>query len=102
MKSLLAVLSIFMLILSMAPCTDEIISCEDEIVHLEESNADCEGESEEDDCQAFCACSCCKVPLVSITFGIDRPSSTYKPFNLGIYDLALNTLVQEIWQPPRI
>lgn len=102
MKSSIAVLSIFMLLLSMAPCTDEIMGCEDEIVHLEESKANCEGESEEDDCRAFCACSCCKVPLVSFTFEIERPSSIYKPFNLMIYDLALNTLVQEIWQPPRI
>ncbi|OEK03370.1 hypothetical protein BFP97_18385 [Roseivirga sp. 4D4] len=102
MQRLGAILSIFILLLSMAPCADawESSACDSEEVC--ESSNEHDASDEADDCLPFCSCLCCTAitiaPLQSFNFQeavitLDEPKLEDNTYTPPAFD---------IWQPPKI
>ncbi len=108
-KLLSLILSIYMLALSLAPCTDglqhehQTNSCNNEVLVDHHNHADNNNEHQ-DTCPPFCVCVCCGSIVVT-------PSQIYLKENsneiflqslqgyLSIYSFEYNT---NVWHPPAI
>jgi len=102
MQRLGAILSIFILLLSMAPCADawESSVCESEEVC--QSSSEHDTSDEVDDCLPFCSCMCCTAitigPLQSLNFR--EVANTLDESKLE--DNTYTPPAFDIWQPPKI
>lgn len=101
-KFFTVIFSIYILLLSIAPCGDSI-EC-DERNQTEKSHNDHKHENE--NCTPFCICACCGQPVTSkINYPAVQTVSKPDIFNknIAINDQTFNSQFSaSIWQPPKI
>ncbi|MGV3547007.1 MAG: DUF6660 family protein [Pedobacter sp.] len=102
MKNLVAFFLLFVVLISLVPCTDEV-ECNDanavtsfQITHSDDSAAE--------SCTSICMCACCGQRIVAsaqVQFQLAAP--VYFPnHTLKNYQFFLERLDSNIWQPPKI
>lgn len=92
------ILCMYILALSVTPCTDgSNEECKEQVEHHDHS------EDEDDGCTPFCSCSCCGSLF---TFS---DSATYLSFNIKISEKVdsysthyFGSYLEEIWHPPAV
>lgn len=104
MKVLHFLLSIYLLVLSMAPCSDAVECTEANLTIVSSSIGHDNHSHEAEMCTPFCICACCGsiVPMTQ-----QRASLSPLDFNsleiTGTYNSILPLEVyHSIWQPPKI
>lgn len=102
MQRIAALLSIFILLLSMAPCADawEGSDCESEEI-CETSNED-NGSGNEDDCLPFCSCMCCTAVMTVAPQTFEFQEVVTTTDDLKLEEIAYSPPAFDIWQPPKI
>ncbi|MFY7839471.1 MAG: DUF6660 family protein [Lacibacter sp.] len=102
MKFFTTVLTVYILLLSMFPCPEDVFSLGKEIktavVDQSQTDDDCE-----DECPPFCCCACCGVQMMRtcncvhlktpVQFAVHHPV---------IQTLAISDIYRPIWQPPQL
>jgi hypothetical protein len=105
MRLFQVILAVYMLSLSLVPCSDKendicSVSAADIATHSDTSHT----EDHEDTCTPFCTCSCCGSGVAFISFEgftIAEPISSVSP-NPVFDQIAVTTFNHSIWQPPKI
>jgi hypothetical protein len=100
-KFLTSLLTIYILLLSMFPCPEDVFASGKETSTLVAEHPS--DSSETDDCPPYCSCACCGVQMLRscnclqlktpIQFAVQHP---------GIADLHLSDILLPIWQPPKL
>ena len=102
MKFFTIIFSIYILVLSLAPCSDSV-EC-DEGNKTEQSHNNHKHENE--NCTPFCICACCGQPVASnINYPVAQTVSKPEIFNksISIYNQTfISQFNANIWQPPKI
>jgi hypothetical protein len=103
MKALALIMAIYMLGLSIIPCSDANAKTSTQQNKPAQQH---EHEDHEDGCSPFCICSCCNnivyISTTSLTTIIATQQYFKKP-NTKIENTAIaNTYLSNIWQPPKI
>ncbi|MBA8986866.1 DUF6660 family protein [Sphingobacterium cellulitidis] len=107
MKFISSILMIYVLVLTLIPCSDHIgeIHTHDhnKVSHQNHEKEDTNGT--EDSCTPFCTCSCCGISLTAASFHIfqlENPAESFNHTELQEKEYPLVTKYQEnIWQPPQ-
>ncbi|WP_157447121.1 DUF6660 family protein [Cytophaga aurantiaca] len=107
MRIFIAIFSIYIIVLSMMPCTDAV-TCEKDI-HTKEQTATHQHnhrEDEADSCSPFCVCACCGVSGVifsSPKLFFIRTKKATTPVLASTYNSEfISTYYYTFWQPPKI
>jgi hypothetical protein len=109
MKSISAILGIYILALAVLPCADEANWCIFDVeetfgVELHESgNHNHENECS-DHCSPLCTCSCCHITIRTPTkndLSITGPKFIFADYPLLSMLIDL-TSINDIWQPPQL
>jgi hypothetical protein len=96
------ILSLFILVLSIVPCSDDE-DCKEGI----ELTADHSGhDHEEDSCTPFCACSCCgcaalilSAPVIHVTL---KEVEVFTSTATSYHSDFTSNYFYSIWQPPKL
>ncbi len=106
MKHFWLLFSLFLVTLSVLPCSDGV-ECED-ITKVEVSQSNHETHNHESEqCPPFCTCACCGVHIykfqtAALSFKEDLDFYIQKK-ELGFYSFHYNKkIASDIWQPPKI
>jgi hypothetical protein len=95
-------LTVYVLLLSMFPCPEELFCADDDstAVALTSTPAD---DDCEDDCPPFCNCDCCAVPMMRncSCLHITSPEQ-FVVHHALIKTLSLSDIYRPIWQPPQL
>jgi len=106
MKWLLVIWSVYLLGLSLFPCSDRTNGCEDDIAITLPAENHNHSEDTDDGCSPFCHCSCCSISLTVYNFGAFTLTSPLAEFKEeGVYRPYSNfysSYQGTIWQPPKI
>ncbi|MBO3700730.1 DUF6660 family protein [Roseivirga sp. E12] len=102
MQRIAAILSIFILLMSMAPCADawKDSGCESEGI-CESSNEANEAD-DSDDCLPFCSCMCCTAITTIALQSFEFQKIVITTDDLKLEEIAYNPPAIDIWQPPKI
>ena len=107
MKYLSFLLSIYLLVISILPCSDAHSMDTAAPMRIEQSCADNHEAHHTDACSPFCVCNCCSTN-VSLTINNDVELKTLKPIYFEQIQYVLQTInfhstyFGNIWQPPKI
>ena len=106
MKIFSNTLSIYLLLLSLAPCTDGISITDSSSSYSSEGIDKHEDHShnEEDNCTPFCSCFCCGTTVVFTTSFEVKMIDIYSTNTYGFhyfFDYSFD-YKEEIWQPPAV
>lgn len=73
MRGTLAIVASLILLMSMAPCSDDIAVLTGAQIDTEigQTTPSDHEHGEEDDCSPFCSCACCKVPIWQHSFFVE-------------------------------
>ena len=104
MKFFILIFSIYLLALSLVPCSDAFNECQS--IDVEYSN-DHDHESDHDDhCTPFCSCSCCGTSMISnsvlIPFLKLRNIVTLSNEVFTFASSSISNFLGSIWQPPKL
>lgn len=106
MKLLPFLFAIYLLALSLMPCTDSSV-CMDgkENVHMElASDTDSDHHQHEDTCTPFCSCNCCGISMAILSFEkfvLEAPLK-YVSTTSVVNQHATTRFLHSFWQPPKI
>lgn len=98
----------YFLLLSWQPCQDFVNENQLHIAkQTERTITKTSGETtEKDDCSPFCACSCCRISIISYHFSLlenQKLSAEAQNFPSDFYETPyLQNDLNGIWRPPRI
>ncbi|WAC42492.1 hypothetical protein [Pedobacter sp. SL55] len=100
MKNIGAFLLLFVILISMLPCTDEV-GCTDETTSAYQLSHE---ESSEENCSSICMCACCGQRMIAVEQLGFRVQTSPQFYNHTIkdYQFYLELLSQNIWQPPKL
>jgi hypothetical protein len=100
-KIVATLLTVYILLLSMFPCPEDVFSLSKETssaVTQQSPTDDCE-----DECPPFCSCICCGVQMLRTCncLHIKTPAqfAVYNPIN---NTLSISDIYRPIWQPPQL
>ncbi|NCU04002.1 MAG: hypothetical protein GXC73_08450 [Chitinophagaceae bacterium] len=102
MKFFTGILTIYILLLSMFPCPEDVLSFGKEIttavVDQMPADDDCE-----DECPPFCSCACCGVQMMRTChcLHIKKPAQ-FAVYHPGMQTLSILDIYRPIWQPPQL
>ncbi len=102
MKFLAAILSIYVLVLTLLPCVDVPT---DNLLHKTElTKASTEKHTDDGDhCSPFCTCQCCASPMVSHFQMFNFQTATILEQRIFSYhNLDYTSPFYSIWQPPKL
>lgn len=104
MKFFSLILSIYILALSLVPCTDGVVNevCGSEKIELSDSGHSHEHSNHSDDCTPFCTCTCCG-SIVTIPPSQYFWSPTIIVCSSYLFPYSLNysfDYVEGTWHPP--
>jgi len=105
MKFFAYIFSIYILALSVMPCSDASNDCRSKTEVAERADAHSHKSDHNDTCSPFCICSCCNTP-VNITFDsfsikVNKPVATSLKIPVFNFFFASN-YYGSIWKPPKI
>ncbi|MBL1407561.1 DUF6660 family protein [Sphingobacterium faecale] len=100
------ILPLYILVLAMLPCTDQLtVSTESNLTELEQG-APSHDHADEDTCTPLCGCACCGAHISEIAFfWYESPEQpmVYQLTNSFFRKYALvSDFKGSIWQPPRV
>ncbi|MCO6358642.1 DUF6660 family protein [Roseivirga pacifica] len=103
MRGTLAIVASFILLLSMAPCSDDIavLAGAEVDTELAQTPVDDHQQNEDDECSPFCSCACCKVPIWQSLFVVDKALPEFPSKNGVIKSLLPKRLSIDVWHPPK-
>lgn len=102
MRILAAILSLYILGLSLVPCADAGISPTSDVQHISQSHHD-NHSNHLDLCSPFCVCHCCGTHVVEIDYAFlpsvsPRDTKVYENY----FDRLTSGLPASILQPPQV
>lgn len=100
------IFSIYILALSVMPCSDAYNDCESDTTYKEYSQAHNHSTDHNDNCSPFCTCTCCSTTanpkFTPLKFQITKPIVSSK-ITYPIRDFSfISNYCGNIWQPPKI
>lgn len=106
MRVFLIIWSVYLLGLSLAPCSDTLNGCEpvEESTPYENHN---HSNDADDSCTPFCHCACCSISLTVYNFNsltVNEPLTIIIPHTepFWTYSESHSSYFGSIWQPPKI
>jgi hypothetical protein len=103
MRLFLHIFSIYILALSVMPCSDAYNNCKSETVFTEAHN---HKSDRNDNCSPFCTCTCCSTTanpkFTPLKFDIAKPIATSKITYHNRDFSFVSNYCGNIWQPPKI
>ena len=100
MKNIGAFFLLFVVFVSLLPCTDDITGI-DEATSAYQLSHDV---SSEESCSSICICACCGQRIVmveQIQFHVQAPAQL-QDHTIKKYQFYLDELSKNIWQPPKL
>lgn len=102
MKLFTQLVGIYILLLSMFPCPEELFAVNDEAktaaVQQTAADDDCE-----EDCPPFCSCACCGIQMLRTCNCVHITSPVqFAVFNAINNQLTITDIYLPIWQPPQL
>ena len=102
MKFLASILAIYIIVLTISPCCDALISSSVNKVESIQKAADYPHNGI-DHCSPFCSCNCCASPILYQTIFFDFNTSFFPTGKfIDLKTEFISTLYASIWQPPEI
>lgn len=107
MKWCIRILVVYLLALSLVPCSDPSGRCDDmapEVAEASGSHHHHDGGGN-DHCSPFCACTCCGISVVVSEYSfpaLEPPLQLNSSQEVVIHDSSfVSTYLGNIWEPPR-
>ena len=102
MKIFTAILSFYILVLGLIPCSDVPKDNATQNIEISQNTTDSH-HSEADHCSAFCTCNCCVSPLIYQAFSIQlKLFSLVEKYYSNHNSDFVSSLYASIWQPPKL
>lgn len=102
MKNLGAFFLLFIVLVSLLPCSDEVeVNDRSTAASFELTHGDNEAD---ESCSSICMCACCGQRIVTVEqaqFNIQAPIQ-FPNHTIKSYQFSLEQLDRNIWQPPKI
>ncbi|QBQ42011.1 DUF6660 family protein [Sphingobacterium psychroaquaticum] len=112
MKWLSTILLVYVLALTLMPCTDNDLvppsqmAATSLVQHNHQAEKTGSHDHKQDSCSPFCSCSCCGITLSTIyfqTIHVEKPFTTFLPMEITREKFPLiSNILENIWQPPRV
>lgn len=106
MRWLTYILPLYILVLGVMPCTDQLTTQIPTDMEHSESEPQNHGHREHDTCTPFCSCSCCGAHISQVPFFSYENPEQPLIYQLTVLAFTKHSPVSEykgsIWQPPRI
>lgn len=109
MKWLNIILSIYLIILSCMPCTDDVVNVDVSNSSHSELTLNHENHShddKEDTCPPFCICNCCGIQVMTysaiVTFDFPFTFKKIQPKHTFYKSTLSSSFFGRIWQPPQL
>jgi hypothetical protein len=106
MKIFAFFMAIYILVLSVVPCSDIHNACNKENSKTELSQNHDHQQDQDDNCTPFCTCTCCSASFVSVDFTpfqLTKPTEFTISQKITIRNFSLiSNFYGNIWQPPKI
>jgi hypothetical protein len=97
------ILAIYIIALSMVPCSDGISEAHDEIAHIGNSTPSDAGHPDHaETCTPFCNCTCCGLAFLVSEDNFSFEIQNFPSFEFFHKNAPLLSLSYSIWLPPKI
>jgi hypothetical protein len=102
MKIFAAILSLYILVLTVIPCIDEPEGNNIAKIELSQKSTE-QQQSINDHCSPFCTCDCCVSPVIYLDYIVETENFLFFHKIYPVYQIKYNSShYTSIWQPPRI
>lgn len=106
MRFLTIIFSIYILTLSVVPCSDMINECYNKKAKIEHSQNHNHNQDKDDNCTPFCNCTCCVSGITVFTLNQIvaeiQDNFVLTPETLSYNSTFTSSFYRNIWQPPKL
>ena len=100
MKFFAYFMALYILVLSVVPCSDVHNNCNDKKATTELTQNHDHQQDQDDNCSPFCTCACCSANVIALDF---KPTQFSFSQKVAIRNFSfISNFYGNIWQPPKI
>lgn len=102
MRWFFSIIAVYIFSLAIVPCADGITNHSHQHRFAVHADGDADAADEGDHCTPFCACDCCRLPVVSQEAAVEEstPAQYFKITHIELVERPFTDFYFSVWRPP--